>query len=64
MTTPIGKSQIREVTISETKTVAQLLHELNISIDHVVLVEGVRQPLDAVLDENSIVIVLPIIAGG
>lgn len=64
MTTPIGKTQIREVTISKTKTVAELLHELNISIDHVVLVEGVRQPLDAVLDENSIVIVLPIIAGG
>ncbi len=64
MSTPIGKTQIREVTLSETKTVAELLHELNLSIDHVVLMNGERQPLDAIIDENTTVVVLPIIAGG
>ncbi len=64
MTSTIGKSKIRELVMSETKTVAQLLEELNLSDDHVVLVDGERMSLDSILNENDTVIVLPIIAGG
>ncbi len=64
MSTPIGKNQVREITITETKTVADLLHELDLVKDHAVLVNGERQELTAILHENDIVIVLPIIAGG
>ncbi|MCK5152108.1 MAG: hypothetical protein KAQ65_09715 [Candidatus Thorarchaeota archaeon] len=48
----------------ETKTVAELLIELNLTKDHVVLVEGERQELDDILHENESVVILPIIAGG
>lgn len=64
MTSTLEKSKIRELVIGETKTVAELLNELNLSHDHVVLVDGERQDLDAILRENETVIVLPIIAGG
>ncbi len=64
MTSTFEKSKIRELVISETKTVAQLLEELNLSHDHVVLVDGERQNLDSILHENETVIVLPLIAGG
>ncbi len=64
MSTPIGKSQVREITITETKTVADLLYELNLSKDHAVLVNGERQELTDILHENDTVIVLPVIAGG
>ncbi|MFW9849923.1 MAG: hypothetical protein ACFFF4_12360 [Candidatus Thorarchaeota archaeon] len=50
--------------MTETKTVAELLFELNLTKDHVVLVEGSRMELDDILYENDSVIVLPIIAGG
>ena len=64
MSVPIGKSQVREIIITKTKTVAELLHELNLSKDHAVLVNGERQELVDILHENDTVIVLPIIAGG
>ena len=64
MSIPIGKSQVREIIITKTKTVAELLHELNLSKDHAVLVNGERQELIDILHENDTVIVLPIIAGG
>ena len=64
MSVPIGKSQIREITITETQTVADLLHELSLTKDHAVLVNGTRQELTDILHENDTVIVLPIIAGG
>jgi hypothetical protein len=38
--------------------------DLELSLDHVVLVDGNRMELDEVIDENTLVIVLPIIAGG
>ncbi|MFW9918587.1 MAG: MoaD/ThiS family protein [Candidatus Thorarchaeota archaeon] len=64
MTSTFEKSKIRELVISETKTVAQLLDELRLSHDHVVLVDGERQALDSILNENDTVVVLPVIAGG
>ena len=64
MSTPVGKSRVREIVMTETKTVAALLQELNLSEDHAVLVNGERQELTAILHEHDTVIVLPIIAGG
>ena len=64
MTSTFQKSKVRELVITETKTVAELLTELNLSNDHVVLVDGERQSLDAILNEHDTVIVLPLIAGG
>ncbi len=64
LTSPIGKVRVRELVMIETKTVAELLIDLNLSKDHVVLVEGERQELDDILHENESVVILPIIAGG
>ena len=64
LTSPIGKVRVRELVMIETKTVTELLIELNLSKDHVVLVEGERQKLDDILHENESVVILPIIAGG
>lgn len=64
MTTSLGKTRIRELIVTESKTVAQLLQELDLSEDHVVLVNGERRDLDSILQENESVIVLPLIAGG
>jgi sulfur carrier protein ThiS len=50
--------------MTETKTVAELLIELNLTKDHVVLVEGQRMELNDILNEHDSVVVLPIIAGG
>ncbi|RDE15515.1 MAG: hypothetical protein C4K49_06105 [Candidatus Thorarchaeota archaeon] len=52
------------VEVTSTKTVADLLHELNLSTDHVVLVDGQRLELDALVNENDRVVVLPLITGG
>ncbi|MFW9804995.1 MAG: hypothetical protein ACFFFC_20270 [Candidatus Thorarchaeota archaeon] len=57
-------TKYRRVIVEETKTARQLLDELDLSTDHVVLVEGKRMELDDLLDENTLVIVLPLIAGG
>lgn len=64
LTTSLGKTRIRELIVTESKTVAQLLQELDLSEDHVVLVNGERRDLDSILQENESVIVLPLIAGG
>ncbi len=64
LTTALGKTRIRELVVTESKTVAQLLQELDLSEDHVVLVNGERRDIDSVLQENESVIVLPLIAGG
>ncbi len=64
MTSTFQKSRVHELVMTETKTVAQLLAELNLSDNHVVLVDGERQSLDAILNEHDTVIVLPLIAGG
>ncbi|MFW9952996.1 MAG: MoaD/ThiS family protein [Candidatus Thorarchaeota archaeon] len=64
MTSPIAKIRVQELVITETKTVAQLLMELNLAETHVVLIDGERQELDSILHENDCVVVLPLIAGG
>ncbi len=64
MSIPLSRSRVREIILTERKTVAQLLSELGLSEEHVVLVNGQRQELDVLLDENDSVIVLPLIAGG
>ncbi len=48
----------------EQKTVADLLRELDISDDHVVLVNGKQMSPDFQLEENDKVAILPKIAGG
>ncbi len=57
-------TKYKRITIEESKTARELLVELELSMDHVVLVEGKRMELDEVIDENTLVIVLPLIAGG
>ncbi|MCF2136860.1 MAG: hypothetical protein K9W43_06400 [Candidatus Thorarchaeota archaeon] len=52
------------VYVKERKTVVQLLQELNLSTDHVVLVEGRRLSLDDFIDPDDTIIILPLIAGG
>jgi sulfur carrier protein ThiS len=60
----ISKSRIRKLIVTEPKTVTELLVELNLSDDHVVLIEGKRVSLDYEIQENENVVVLPRIAGG
>ena len=60
----ISKSQVRKIIVTEPKTVAELLIELELSDDHVVLIGGKRVALDYQLQENESVVVLPRIAGG
>lgn len=64
MTTKSGLSQARTITLKESKTVAELLEELELSIDHVVIADGSRLSLDSIIHENDVVVVLPLIAGG
>ena len=58
------KTRIRKLIVTEPKTVAQLLLELELSDDHVVRIGGKRVALDYQLEENDSVVVLPRIAGG
>ena len=58
------KTRIRKLIVTEPKTVAELLVELDLSDDHVVLISGKRVALDYQLQENDSVVVLPRIAGG
>ena len=60
----ISKSQVRKIIVTEPKTVAELLIELELSDNHVVLIGGKRVALDYQLQENESVVVLPRIAGG
>ena len=60
----ISKSRIRKLIVTEPKTVAELLVELDLSDDHVVLIGGKRVSLDYEIKENETVVVLPRIAGG
>ena len=59
-----SKTRVRKLIVTESKTVAELLIELNLSDDHVVLIDGKRVALDYQLQENESVVVLPRIAGG
>ena len=58
------ETHIQRITLTESKTVADLLLDLNLSNDHVVLVQGKRVPLDFRLQENDSIVILPLIAGG
>jgi sulfur carrier protein ThiS len=60
----IPRTKIQEVIVTTQKTVAELLSELDISDDHVVLVNGKQTALDFQLKESDKVVILPKIAGG
>lgn len=60
----ISKPRIRKIVVTEPKTVAELLIELDLSDDHVVLISGKRVTPDYQIQENESVVVLPRIAGG
>ncbi|TFG99115.1 hypothetical protein E4H12_03920 [Candidatus Thorarchaeota archaeon] len=64
MSDTLKEKQIQRVIVEESKTVSELLLELELSIDHVVLVDGKRVALDFQISENESVVVLPLIAGG
>ncbi|MGD2072788.1 MAG: MoaD/ThiS family protein [Candidatus Thorarchaeota archaeon] len=64
MSSSLSKTKLTRITVTETKTVAQLLAELELSNDHVVLIDGKKMGLDDVLQENDSIIILPLIAGG
>ena len=64
MSDTISKPRIRKIIVTEPKTVAELLLELELSDDHVVLIAGKRMTLDYPIQENDSVVVLPRIAGG
>lgn len=57
-------TKAKQITVTERKTVRDLLQELDLSVDHVVLMDGKKMSLDDVIEENAIVVVLPLIAGG
>ena len=59
-----SRTKIQEVIVTSQKTVAELLRELDISDDHVVLVNGKQMDLDFQLKESDKVVILPKIAGG
>jgi sulfur carrier protein ThiS len=60
----ISKSRVRRLIVTDPKTVAELLIELDLSDDHVVLIDGKRASLNYQIQENELVVVLPRIAGG
>lgn len=60
----LERQTLRRVVVTQQKTVAQLLNELNLSNNHVVLHGGKRLGLDDIVDENDEVVVLPLIEGG
>lgn len=64
MSDTLKEKQIQRITLSEPKTVAELLFELNLSVEHIVLVDGRRVDLNFQIQENDSVIILPLIAGG
>jgi len=57
-------TKAKQITVAERKTVNELLQELDLSVDHVVLMNGRKMSLDEVIEENAVVVVLPLIAGG
>jgi sulfur carrier protein ThiS len=59
-----SRPRTRKLIVTEPKTVAELLIELDLHDDHVVLIGGKKVPLDYQIQENETVVVLPRIAGG
>ena len=64
MSDALKVKQILKIKVEESKTVAQLLFELELSTNHVVLADGKRVLLDYQIDQNEDVVILPLIAGG
>ena len=64
MSSSISKTKLTQITVTEKKTVAQLLEELELSDNHIVLIDGKKMNLDSMIQENDTVIILPLIAGG
>lgn len=64
MSGTVESTRIRRILITETKTVAQLLEELELSTDHVVLLDGKRVSPDTEIRKDDRVVVLPILEGG
>jgi sulfur carrier protein ThiS len=64
MSETLRENIVQRITVTESKTVGELLNELGISINHVVLIEGKRVPLTFEIQENDSVVILPLIAGG
>jgi len=60
----LKEKRIQRLTVEESKTVAELLFDLELSADHVVLIDGKHVPLDFQINENESVVILPLIAGG
>ena len=60
----LKEKQIQRIIVEESKTVAELLLDLELSTDHVVLIDGKRVPLDFQINENESIVILPLIAGG
>ncbi len=64
MSETLRENVVQRITVIESKTVAELLVELGLSINHVVLIDGKRVPLTFKIQENDNVVILPLIAGG
>jgi sulfur carrier protein ThiS len=64
MSDALKEKHIQRVVVEESKTVADLLLDLELSTDHVILVDGKRVPLDFRIDGNESVVILPLITGG
>ncbi|RLI56313.1 MAG: thiamine biosynthesis protein ThiS [Candidatus Thorarchaeota archaeon] len=60
----IRKPGVNRVVMEESMMVSELLDKLNLSADHVVLVDGKQVQADFVLKKDDNVVVLPKIAGG
>jgi sulfur carrier protein ThiS len=57
-------TKAKQITVTERRTVRELLQELDLSVDHVVLMNGKKLSLEEVIEEDAVVVVLPLIAGG
>jgi len=64
MSETLRENVIQRITVTESKTVAELLADLGLSTNHVVLIDGKRVPLTFEIQENESVVVLPLITGG
>lgn len=60
----IPRTKKQEIIMTEKKTVADLLRDLDISNDHVVLVNGKQMELEFLLEKGDKIVILPKIAGG
>jgi sulfur carrier protein ThiS len=64
MSDTFKNKQIQRVIMEDSKSVAELLLDLELSSEHIVLVDGKRVPLEFQISETQSVVILPLIAGG